>query len=102
MITRVGGIRVGHCTDLNGATGCTVLICDEPMIGGVDVRGANPGTKDTDLLRPNSTMPEVHAFVLTGGSTFGLDAACGVSKWLEEQGRCKSCKTPYCVGCSSI
>src|SRR5258708_4036439 len=87
MLTGVGGIRVGHYTDIDSRTGCTVIIFDEKTIAGVDVRGGNPGTKDTDLLRPMSSMTEVHAIVLTGGSTFGLESAMGVARYLEEVGR---------------
>lgn len=87
MLTEVGGIRVGHCSDHEHQTGCTVVIFDEPTVAGVDVRGANPSTKDTDLLRPTSTMPEVHAVLLTGGSSYGLEAAMGVTRYLEGVGR---------------
>lgn len=87
MFTDVGGIRVGHCSDEAGKTGCTVVIFDERTVAGVDVRGANPGTKDTDLLRPTSSMPEIHAILLTGGSSYGLEAAMGVTRYLERAGR---------------
>lgn len=87
MLTDVTGVRVGHCTDKENLTGCTVVVFDRPTVCGVDVRGANPSTKDTDLLRPMSAMPEIHALVLTGGSSFGLESAMGVTRFLEEQGR---------------
>lgn len=87
MLTEVSGVRVGHCTDQENMTGCTVVLFDKPTVCGVDVRGANPGTKDTDLVRPMSAMPEVHAIVLTGGSSFGLESAMGVTRYLEEHER---------------
>ncbi|HEU5370247.1 MAG TPA: P1 family peptidase, partial [Ktedonobacterales bacterium] len=71
---------------LDAATGCTVVLCDWPATGGVDVRGGAPATRETDLLRPHYMMPEVHALVLTGGSAFGLDAASGVMRHLEAHG----------------
>jgi len=87
MITKVGGVRVGHFTDLVGITGCTVLLCDMPMVGGVDVRGANPGTLNTDLLRPSSSMPEIFGLAIVGGSNFGLGAVSGVVSYLEDKGK---------------
>jgi L-aminopeptidase/D-esterase-like protein len=85
-ITDIPGLRVGHDTNLEAATGCTVVLCDWPAAGGVDVRGGAPATRETDLLRPHYMMPEVHAVVLTGGSAFGLDAASGVMRHLEARG----------------
>jgi L-aminopeptidase/D-esterase-like protein len=86
-ITDVPGIRVGHDTDTVALTGCTVILCDrQPTLGGVDVRGGAPGTRETDLLSPLCMMNEVHAVVLTGGSAFGLEAATGVMRTLEQQG----------------
>ncbi|HEU5368220.1 MAG TPA: P1 family peptidase [Ktedonobacterales bacterium] len=85
-ITDIPGLRVGHDTNLEAATGCTVVLCDWPATGGVDVRGGAPATRETDLLRPHYMMPEVHAVVLTGGSAFGLDAASGVMRHLEARG----------------
>ncbi len=85
-ITDVRGIRVGHWTHRRWATGCTVVLCAGGAVGGVDVRGAAPGTRETDLLRPGNLVEEVHAVVLSGGSAFGLDAAGGVVRYLEEQG----------------
>ena len=84
-ITDIPGIRVGHDTNLEAATGCTVILCDPAAIGGVDVRGGAPATRETDLLRPMHMVEEVHAIVLTGGSAFGLEAAHGVMTYLEEQ-----------------
>ena len=85
-ITAVSGLEVGHYTDLENATGCTVFICREGAVGGVDVRGGSPGTRETDLLRPVHRVDQVHAVVLSGGSAFGLDAASGVVAYLESQG----------------
>lgn len=82
-ITDVPGIEVGHWTNKAAATGCTVVLSRKGAIGGVDVRGAAPGTRETDLLRPGNLVEEVHAVLLTGGSTFGLDAATGVMRWCE-------------------
>jgi L-aminopeptidase/D-esterase-like protein len=86
-ITDIPGLRVGHDTNLEAATGCTVVLCEWPAVGGVDVRGGAPATRETDLLRPHYMMQEVHAIVLTGGSAFGLDAASGVTRHLEAQGK---------------
>ena len=85
-ITDVAGIEVGHYTDVEHATGCTVVLCREGAVGGVDVRGSSPGTRETDLLRAESTVERVHAILLSGGSAFGLAAATGVVRYLEEQG----------------
>jgi len=85
-LTDVPGLLVGHETDREHATGCTVVLCPQGAVGGVDVRGSAPGTRETDLLRPGRLVPAVHAVVLSGGSAFGLDTACGVMRWLEEQG----------------
>jgi len=85
-ITDVAGIKVGHYTDSRRPTGCTAILCEGGAVGGVDVRGAAPGTRETDLLNPVNTVQEVHAVVLSGGSAFGLDAATGVMRYLEERG----------------
>ena len=84
-ITDGRGSKVGHYTDREGVTGCTVVLCEEGATGGVDVRGSAPGTRETDLLRPVNLVQEVHAILLTGGSAYGLDAATGVMRWLEER-----------------
>ena len=86
MITRVAGIRVGHVTDLAGITGCTVVLCPPGTTGSVDVKGGAPGTRETDAIRPGTSVNEIHAVLLTGGSAFGLAAAGGVVRWLEERG----------------
>ncbi|HEY1293326.1 MAG TPA: P1 family peptidase [Chloroflexota bacterium] len=85
-IVSVPGIRVGHWTDLQAGTGCTVILCEDAVSVGVDVRGAAPATRETDLLRPGSLVGRAHAILLTGGSAFGLDAATGVMRFLEERG----------------
>lgn len=85
-ITDVPGIRVGHYSDFQGVTGCTVALATEGAVAGVDVRGAAPGTRETELLRPLNLVQEAHAIVLSGGSAYGLAAADGVMTWLEEQG----------------
>ncbi len=85
-ITDVPGIKVGHFTEGRRPTGCTVVLTEEGATAGVDVRGAAPGTRETDLLNPINLVDEVHAVLLSGGSAFGLDAATGVMRWLEERG----------------
>ncbi len=86
-ITDVPGIKVGHWSNRRAATGCTVVLCPaEGAVGGVDVRGGAPGTRETDLLRPGRLVDRVHGIVLAGGSAFGLDAASGVMRYLEERG----------------
>ena len=85
-ITAVPGIEAGHYTDLENATGCTVVLCRKGAVGGVDVRGGSPGTRETDLLQPARRVDQLFAVSLSGGSAFGLDAATGVMAWLEERG----------------
>ena len=85
-LTDVAGLRVGHFTDPRRPTGCTVVLCEDGAVCGVDVRGGAPGTRETDLLRSENTVEHVHAVLLTGGSAFGLAAATGVVQWLEERG----------------
>ena len=84
-ITDVRGIEVGHAQDETALTGCTVILCRKGAVAGVDVRGGAPGTRETDLLNPVNLVEKVHAVVLAGGSAFGLDAAGGVMRYLEEQ-----------------
>ncbi len=84
-ITSIQGISVGHWTDLEAATGCTVVLCPGAPVASVDVRGGAPATRETDLLRMGNLVERVHAIVLSGGSAYGLDAASGVMKWLEER-----------------
>ena len=83
-ITDVPGIKVGHSTNLDAITGCTVILCENGAIGGVDVRGSAPGTRETDLLRPMNLVESIHAILLSGGSAYGLDAAGGAMRYLEE------------------
>jgi L-aminopeptidase/D-esterase-like protein len=85
-ITDVPGIEVGHFTDTRRPTGCTVVLARAGAVGGVDVRGAAPGTRETDLLAPSNVVDRVHGVLLSGGSAWGLDAASGVMRWLDEQG----------------
>lgn len=83
-ITDIKGLKVGHSQSQEGMTGCTVIICEKGATGGVDVRGGAPGTRETDLFKAEKMVDKVHAVVLSGGSAFGLDAASGVMKYLEE------------------
>lgn len=85
-ITAVAGIRVGHYTLAERPTGCTVVLAEAGATAGVDVRGAAPGTRETDLLNPIDTVQQIHAVVLAGGSAFGLDAASGVMRFLDQRG----------------
>src|SRR5574342_151854 len=84
-ITDVPGIEVGQAQDGEALTGCTVVLCRKGAVAGVDVRGGAPGTRETDLLNPVNLVEKVHAVVLAGGSAFGLAAATGVVRYLEEQ-----------------
>ncbi|VTU24912.1 L-aminopeptidase/D-esterase [Variovorax sp. PBL-H6] len=85
-ITDVAGIEVGHFSDPRRPTGCTVILAREGAVAGVDVRGAAPGTRETDLLAPGNLVQQVHAVMLAGGSAWGLAAAEGAMRWLEERG----------------
>jgi L-aminopeptidase/D-esterase-like protein len=85
-LTAIAGLKVGHYTFAERPTGCTVVVAAKGAVAGVDVRGGSPGTRETDLLDPVNTVQQVHAIVLAGGSAFGLDAASGVMRWLEEKG----------------
>ena len=84
-LTAIDGIKVGHATDATARTGCTVVLCPAGATAGIDVRGAAPGTRETEALRPGRLVQKAHAVLLTGGSAFGLDAAGGVVQYLEEQ-----------------
>lgn len=84
--TSIPGLRVGHAQDEEALTGCTVILCEDGAVGGVDQRGGAPGTRETDSLQPMHLVNQVHALVLSGGSAFGLDAASGVVRYLEERG----------------
>ena len=85
-LTRIPGIMVGHYTDMDAATGCTVVRCPPKTVGAVDVRGGAPGTRETDLLQAQNLVEEVTAVVLSGGSAFGLGTADGVMRWHAERG----------------
>jgi L-aminopeptidase/D-esterase-like protein len=84
-ITDVKGVLVGHYTESKRPTGCSVVLVPDGAVGGVDVRGAAPGTRETDLLAPMNLVEKIHGVILAGGSAWGLEAACGVMKWLEEK-----------------
>ena len=85
-IHTIEGFRIGHSTNLEAATGCTVIVAPEGATGGVDVRGGAPASRETDLLRPENTVEAVNAVCLSGGSAFGLEAASGVARELEARG----------------
>ncbi len=85
-ITDVKGLKVGHASDYTGYTGCTVILCEGGAVCGIDVRGSASGTRQVDALNMNHIVEQVHAILLSGGSSFGLDAAAGVVRYLEERG----------------
>ena len=87
LITDIPGIAIGHATDLKVGTGATAIIFDEPAVASAIILGGAPGSRDTALLEPEMTRQQVDAFVLSGGSVYGLDAAGGVQAWLRAQGR---------------
>ncbi len=95
-ITDVDGLQVGHAQDEHALTGCTVILCEKGAVAGVDQRGGAPGTRETDALHPMHLIQQVHAVVLAGGSAFGLDAATGVVRYLEER------KVGYDVGVARV
>lgn len=100
-ILDVKGLKVGQAQNEEALTGCTVVICEKGATCGVDVRGAAPGTRETDLLDPVNTVQKVNAVVLSGGSAFGLESTCGVSQYLEERNigfEAGPCKVPIVVG----
>ena len=84
-LTDIEGIRIGNAQDMTAATGCTVILCPRGAVAGVDVRGGAPGTRETDLLRPENYVERIHGLLLAGGSAYGLDAAAGVMAYLEER-----------------
>src|SRR5512141_2907545 len=85
-LTAVPGMQVGHAQNDEALTGCTVILCEDGTVGGVDQRGGAPGTRETDLLRPMHMVQTVNAILLSGGSAYGLAAADGVMRYLEEKG----------------
>ncbi|MFH2011506.1 MAG: P1 family peptidase [Pseudomonadota bacterium] len=86
-ITDVEGIKVGHTSDYEGLTGCTVILCEDGATGGIDIRGSAAGTRQINSLQPLHLIEEVHAVLLAGGSSFGLDASGGVMEYLENKGK---------------
>jgi D-aminopeptidase len=101
LITDVAGIRVGQAEDAGAASGVTAILFDAPAIASVDIRGGGPGSRETDLLRPDRTVERIDALALSGGSAFGLEAGAGVQAWLHEQGRgfaIRSARVPIVPG----
>ena len=102
-IRDIEGIKFGHAGTYEDTTGCTVILCEKGAVAGVDVRGGAPATRETDLLRPENMVERIHAVVLSGGSAFGLEAACGVMEYLERRGvgfDTGVAKVPLVVGAS--
>ena len=85
-INEIENFRIGNAQDLEGATGCTVIVCEKGATAGADVRGGGPATRETDLLRPENMVQQIHAVTLSGGSAFGLEASSGVMEYLKEKG----------------
>lgn len=85
-ITDIAGIKIGHAQNIEGGTGCTVILCEKGAWAGVDVRGGGPASRETELLRPVNLVEQIHAVMLAGGSAYGLDAGSGAMKYLEEKG----------------
>ncbi len=102
-ITDIKGIQVGQAENVEAGTGCTVILCKEGAVAGVDVRGGGPATRETDLLNPINMVEKIHAVMLSGGSAYGLDAASGAMQYLEEHDcgfDMKVCKVPIVCGAS--
>ena len=85
-LTEIPGLRVGHVSDYEALTGCTVVLCEAGAVAGADLRGSASGTEELPVMAPDHIAPHVHAVVLAGGSAFGLEAASGVRRYLEQQG----------------
>lgn len=85
-LTDIPGVRVGHVSDYEALTGCTVVLCEGGAVAGVDLRGSASGTEELPVMAPDHIAPHVHAVVLAGGSAFGLEAASGVRRYLEQHG----------------
>ena len=85
-ITDIKGFQVGQAENQKAGTGCTVILCRDGAVAGVDVRGGGPATRETDLLHPINMVQKIHAVMLSGGSAYGLDAASGAMQYLEEHG----------------
>ena len=113
-VTSIQNIQIGQAQDDAAATGCTVLLCPAGAAAGLDVRGGGPASRESELLRPTAAAEKIHAVLLSGGSAFGLEAAGGVMRWLEERGIgfdtgaarvplvCASCLYDLTVGSSSV
>lgn len=84
-ITEIENLKIGHAQDTQNGTGCTVVLCGEGAPAGVDIRGGGPASRESALLRPTANAERIHAVLLSGGSAFGLDAAGGVMRYLEER-----------------
>jgi len=85
-LTDIAGIRVGHASDYEALTGCTVILCEKGAVAGADIRGSASGTEEFQVMSPLHITDAVHAVVLAGGSAFGLEAASGVRRYLEQKG----------------
>lgn len=95
-LTDIPGLRVGHASDFKAITGCTVVLCEEGAVGGVEVRGAASGTRELDALSPFHLVERIHGILIAGGSAYGLEAASGVMRYLEE------CGAGYDVGVTRV
>lgn len=84
-IQELENIKIGSAENKDAATGCTVILCEQGMAAGLDVRGGGPASRETELLKPTAAAESIHAVLLSGGSAFGLDAAGGVMEYLEER-----------------
>lgn len=99
----LNSFKIGHYTDSENGTGCTVILSEKGAVGGVSVRGASPATRETELLKDGKTVQKVNAVVLSGGSAFGLEASCGVMQWLNERNvgyQTTKFRVPIVVGAS--
>ena len=85
-LTDIAGIRVGQVSDYEALTGCTVILCEQGAVGGLDIRGSASSTRAIDALAPYHLVEKIHGVVLAGGSAFGLDAVTGVMRYLEQRG----------------
>ena len=85
-VSQIKGFKIGHAQDLEHATGCTAILCEQGAWAGVDVRGGSPASRETELLRPVNTVQQINCVMLSGGSAFGLEAGDGAMQFLEEKG----------------
>src|SRR5579863_5717164 len=100
-LTDIPGILVGHASDYDGLTGCTVILCESGAVSGGDIRGSATGTEEWDVLNPMHVTERIHAVVFSGGSAFGLEAASGARRHLDHKGigfQTASGKVPIVVG----